>query len=161
MFLQNESIDSDLEHFEDIEDIEHTDNELLTPSKKEETKDAVVLADQQNRANSNSASLEDEDDSPEGMDDSLASYSQDDDSDEAEGLLLKGDSKELLEFRRSPHGLEFQVPATRSTLPGGYNPRHREPSYWYFSDHLSSASKTSPKIGEFCCFPYNEIGNRL
>lgn len=140
MVLQNESIDSDLEHFEDIEE---TDNEPLTPSKKEEANDEVVLADHQDGANSNSGSLEEDDDSPEDMDDTSTSYSQDDDSDEAEGLLLKDDSKDFSESRRLPrhNGVEFQVSATRSTLPGGYIPRHREPSYWYFSNHILSAPK--------------------
>ncbi|XP_038681839.1 CCAAT/enhancer-binding protein zeta [Tripterygium wilfordii] len=127
MVLQSESIDSDIEHFEDIEE---TDNEPPTPSKKEETNDEVALADHQDRANSNSDALEDEDDSPEDMDDSSASYSEHD-SDEAEGLLLNNDSKDLSESRRLPcaDGLEIQVSATKPTLPGGYDPRHREPSY--------------------------------
>ncbi|KAB1218311.1 CCAAT/enhancer-binding protein zeta [Morella rubra] len=120
MVLQNESVDEELEHFEDI--VEETDQEPTTASKKEESDSGVVnISD---AANSDSESSEHEDESP-------ASNSEDDVSDEAEDLLMRNDSKDLGESKIvSGHNeLQPQVPSKKSLLPGGYDPRHREPSY--------------------------------
>lgn len=83
-------------------------------------------------ANSSSDSSEDEGVFP-------SSYSDDDASDGAEGLFIRESSKDL----HKPKILSNQnavKPQAQSFLPGGYNPRHREPSYRYVSCHLFLAS---------------------
>lgn len=119
--LQSESVDEDLEHFEDI--VEETDNEPSTTPKKEEI--GVDLVGNSDKMDSESDSAEDEDDSP-------ASSSEDDVSDEDE-LLMEDSSKEPQESQpQSDHnGNQPLINSSGSSLPGGYDPRHREPSYWY------------------------------
>lgn len=119
MVLQNESVDDELEHFEDI--VEETDNEPSNASKKEENNTDL----HGDAANSQSDSSEDEGNLQ-------ASYSEDDESDDAEELLIRGDSNNHQKPNTlSDHKVQkTQVPPKRSSLPGGYNPRHREPSYW-------------------------------
>lgn len=128
MVLQSESVDEDLEHFEDI--MEETDNEPSTTPKKEEIK--VDLVENGDKIDSESDSAEDEDE-----DDSPASSSEDDVSDEEE-LLMGDSSKELQESQpQSDHnGNQPQINSSGSSLPGGYDPRHREPSYCN-ADHAS------------------------
>lgn len=121
MVLQNESIDEELEHFEDV--VEETNNELSTTSKKEENDGRLVHSS--DAAESDNESSEDEDESP-------PSNSEDDVSDEAEELLMRNDSKDLGESMTVSDHNEQQPQASskKSMLPGGYNPQHREPSYW-------------------------------
>jgi ribosome biogenesis protein MAK21 len=121
MVLQSESVDEDLEHFEDI--MEETDNEPSTTPKKEEIE--VDLVENGDKIDSESDSAEDEDDSP-------ATSSEDDVSDEEE-LLMEDSSKELQESQpQSDHnGNQPQINSSGSSLPAGYDPRHREPCYWY------------------------------
>ncbi|MED6118926.1 hypothetical protein PIB30_007086 [Stylosanthes scabra] len=129
MVLQNESIDEELEHFEDI--IEETDNEPSTVPKKQA--DNVTV---QNGADENSDS-----DSSEGKDD-LPASDDDDDSDGASeedaDFLLAKDEPSIKKPKSAPknkskstsgNGQQPQVSAKKSFLPGGYDPRHREPSY--------------------------------
>ncbi|PPD86089.1 hypothetical protein GOBAR_DD16986 [Gossypium barbadense] len=120
MMLQNESVDEDLEHFEDI--VEETASESSLPSKKEENNADICVGE---AANSDSYSSEDEGVLP-------SSYSDDD---------ISEDEKEL--FRETPKDQHHKEPkiisnqnaltSPKSTvkpfLPGGYDPRHREPSY--------------------------------
>ncbi|XP_012455742.1 protein SLOW WALKER 2 [Gossypium raimondii] len=120
MMLQNESVDEDLEHFEDI--VEETASESSLPSKKEENNADICVGE---AANSDSYSSEDEGVLP-------SSYSDDD---------ISEDEKEL--FREIPKDQHHKEPkiisnqnaltSPKSTakpfLPGGYDPRHREPSY--------------------------------
>nr|KYP54387.1 CCAAT/enhancer-binding protein zeta [Cajanus cajan] len=94
--LQNEAVDEELEHFEDV--IE-TDNAPSTVSNKQNNDVEVVHNGED--ANANTSSSESEDDLP-------ASSEDDDDSDD---------------------GHQSQLSAKKSTLPGGYDPRLREPSY--------------------------------
>ena len=119
MVLQNESIDEELEHFEDV--VEETDDEPNTTSKKEEH--VVGLVHGSDAAKSDSASSEDEDDTP---------ASDSEDVSDGEELLVRNDSKDLEESKTlSEHnGQQRQVSSKSSLLPGGYNLRHREPSYW-------------------------------
>lgn len=123
MVLQNESIDEELEHFEDV--IEETDNEPSTVSNKQDGD--IELVQNGDDANSKGGSSESEDDLP--------ASSQDDDSDdaseEADFLLERNEtnpkkSKSVL----NNEGPQSQVSTKKSILPGGYDPRHREPSYW-------------------------------
>ncbi|KAM4099639.1 hypothetical protein ACJW30_05G007100 [Castanea mollissima] len=118
MVLQNESIDEELEHFEDV--VEETDDEPNTTSKKEEH--VVGLVHGSDAAKSDSASSEDDDDTP---------ASDSEDVSDGEELLVRNDSKDLEESKTlSEHnGQQRQVSSKSSLLPGGYNLRHREPSY--------------------------------
>ncbi|XVF25270.1 hypothetical protein REPUB_Repub13aG0198800 [Reevesia pubescens] len=111
---QNESVDEDLEHFEDI--LEETDNAPTLPSKKEESNADIHGAE---AANSISDSSEDEVVLPSSN------------SDDAEELFIKESSKDLHKPKTisDQNALKPKISSTRSFLPGGYNPKHREPSY--------------------------------
>lgn len=116
MMLQDESVDDDLEHFEDV--IEETDNE---PGPVSEEKD-IELVHNSDTANSDHDSSEDDIDSP-------ASYSEDEASDEADEFLVRTDSKESKMVPDSSVQQPQVASSEKSALPGGYDPRHREPSY--------------------------------
>lgn len=123
MVLQNESIDEELEHFEDV--IEETDNEPSTVSNKQADDDRLVQNGDD--ANSGSGSSESEDDIP--------ASSEDDDSDDASedaDFLLAKNETDLKKSKSvsDNEGQQLQVSAKKSFLPGGYDPRHREPSFW-------------------------------
>ncbi|KAK8524739.1 hypothetical protein V6N13_015752 [Hibiscus sabdariffa] len=116
--LQNESVDEDLEHFEDI--VEETVAEPSLASKKEENNAGIHVGEA-----ANSDSSEDE-----GV---LPSYSDDDISEDANELIIRETPKD---FRvQEPKTISNQNASkppkstTKSFLPGGYDPRHREPSY--------------------------------
>ncbi|KAF3451979.1 hypothetical protein FNV43_RR08075 [Rhamnella rubrinervis] len=128
MVLQNESTDEELEHFEDI--VEETDNEPISVTDKQED-DARSVQKGAAAANSDKDSSED-DDEP------TASFSEDEVSDEAEELHLMDDSNatEKSKTVSSCNGQQPQASSGRSWLPGGYNPRHREPSFCN-ADHAS------------------------
>ncbi|XP_042482910.1 CCAAT/enhancer-binding protein zeta isoform X2 [Macadamia integrifolia] len=123
MMLQNELVDDDLEHFEDI--MEKTGNETgMSPVKQEQGTNEIVqtISDGLKTGDDSSSDLQD--------DDSLASYSEDgsdgvEDLFGGDGLNDVQDSKgESVSERSHP-----QVSSINSSMPGGYNPRHREPSY--------------------------------
>lgn len=123
MVLQSEFVDEDLEHFEDI--VEETDNESNTAPMNRENARLVNISD---GLESNSDSSKDLADSPD------VSFSSDDDiSDEADDLVMGDDLNNLQETRAMPNYGRHQSMESvmRSLLPGGYNPRLREPSYWY------------------------------
>ena len=134
--LQNESVDDDdLEHFEDV--VEETENE---PSIVKETEDKgnTVLEKQESAReffNSSENVKSESDDSSEEEDDPPPSDSESDVSDEGDELVIANDPKNLLESRTfsDDNGKQSQVSVTKPRLPGGYDPRHREPSYWYIS----------------------------
>ncbi|KAJ9184828.1 hypothetical protein P3X46_004516 [Hevea brasiliensis] len=118
MVMQNESVDEDLEHFEDI--VEETDNEPHMAAEAENDLESVQSGDKSNTAS----------DSSKGEHDSPVPSSDDDDSDKAEPLGEDGSK----EFEESPplstyNGNQPQISSKGCALPGGYNPRHREPSY--------------------------------
>ncbi|XP_038990337.1 CCAAT/enhancer-binding protein zeta [Phoenix dactylifera] len=105
--LQNESVDDDLEHFEDI--IEGTEDLSMTPSG--------------NSANSGCSSA-----SQAGKKLQNSNYKEDYDSEVDDGSRIKTVSDGSKE--------EVQPSHMRSKLPAGYDPRHREPSYCN-ADHAS------------------------
>ncbi|EOY27355.1 JHL06B08.2 protein, putative isoform 1 [Theobroma cacao] len=119
MVLQNESVDEDLEHFEDI--VEETDTGPTCASKKEENSADVHGGE---GANSDSNCSEDEDVLP-------TNYSDDDGSDDADELFIRESPNDPQKPKMISNQkvLKPQVSSTQSFLPGGYNPRHREPSY--------------------------------
>lgn len=123
MLLQNESTDEDLEHFEDI--VEETDDQTSTKlDQPNNDTESVPVGD--------SNSVEDDSSQEEGV--STSSDSESDVSDEADDLLVGDALKDVEETKPVPDQSRGKPQASdvRSSLPGGYNPRHREPSYWYF-----------------------------
>ncbi|KAH9665410.1 CBF domain-containing protein [Citrus sinensis] len=124
MVLQNESVDEDLEHFEDV--VEETDNEPSDASKIEEND--VKLVKRTDDAKSDSESSEDED--------IPTSDSEEDVSDQPEELIIRDNPKDLQKSKAPSHHVPQPPTSSKSSLPGGYNPRHREPSYCN-ADHVS------------------------
>ncbi|TXG68195.1 hypothetical protein EZV62_003130 [Acer yangbiense] len=121
MVVQNESADDDdLEHFEDI--VEETENEPSTAPKKEENND-VKTVNTIRDGNSDGDSSEDEDVTP-------PSDSEEDVSDESAELFIEDKSKDIKKSETLPdrNGNQAHV-SSKPSLPGGYDPRHREPSY--------------------------------
>ncbi|KAL2534208.1 CCAAT-binding factor [Abeliophyllum distichum] len=118
MVLQNESVDEDLEHFEDIVDDDNKQASLVP-----DNKDEVAQTSNENDSDSDS-SLD--------KGGSMTSGSDEDDLSEAYGLLGKGGADELKELKSASDregGDHLQRENDSLTLPGGYNPRHREPTY--------------------------------
>lgn len=117
--LQNEAVDADedIEHFEDIK--ENDDNQIIPTLDSTENKGHI--ADTKNGP-------EDESDSSLDEPGSAASDSEEDILNESDDLLGGGRLSKLEESKSTPdielHNGQHQM------LPGGYNPRHREPTYW-------------------------------
>ncbi|KAH1149412.1 hypothetical protein GLYMA_16G012100v4 [Glycine max] len=125
MVLQNESVDEELEHFEDV--IE-TDNEPSTVSTKQN--DDIGVVQNGEDGNSDSSSSESEDDLPASSEDD----DLDDDASEDADFLLAKNEKEHKKPKKSKsvsdkEGQQSQLSVKKSSLPGGYDPRHREPLY--------------------------------
>ncbi|KOM57021.1 hypothetical protein LR48_Vigan11g005300 [Vigna angularis] len=125
MVLQNESLDDELEHFEDV--IE-PDNEPSSLSNKQ--KDDVAVAKNGEDPNADASSSESEDDLPAASEDD----DSDDDGSEDAGFLLAKDETVHKESKKSKsvsnnESSQSQLSAEKSSLRGGYDPRHREPSY--------------------------------
>ena len=124
--LQNESIDDEFEHFEDV--MEETDKKPVTVSKK--PSDDIVPVQNADTANSDADSSENEDDQ-------LAS-SEDDDDDDLDDALEDGSfslEKSKMKHKKSKSESDdedekTQESAKKPVFPGDYDPRHREPSYW-------------------------------
>ncbi|KAA8540211.1 hypothetical protein F0562_024226 [Nyssa sinensis] len=125
MVLQNESVDEDLEHFEDI--VEETENQASSKSKKPDNAGETVHSSA--RIDADSDSSQDEVVSP-------TSAFEDDASDGSDDLLAGGEDLRESETIVDCNGHQPQVSDARSSFPGGYNPRHREPSYCN-ADHVS------------------------
>ncbi|XP_068659944.1 protein SLOW WALKER 2 [Aristolochia californica] len=124
LMLQNESVDDELEHFEDI--IEDTQNVPDTaPSSKLEY--SVGTAGANFVATSNDNNLSDSDDS----EDLPVSDSDDDKSSEGEDNFIVNVPLNGGKLEKTTNGEreQAQVPNIGSLLQGGYDPRHREPSY--------------------------------
>ncbi|KAJ4951263.1 hypothetical protein NE237_028095 [Protea cynaroides] len=124
MVLQSESVDEDLEHFEDI--MEETENEMgMSAVKQRQGTSGIVqnTSDGLKAGDNSSSDSQDED--------SLASYFEEDESDGVEDLL-GGDGLNDVRDSKGESVSECghpQVSSMGSSMPGGYNPRHREPSY--------------------------------
>ncbi|KAK4778070.1 hypothetical protein SAY87_018257 [Trapa incisa] len=115
MVLQNESMDEELEHFEDIKD--DSDNE---PSAKTDKTSNDVRSEDAEEGGSSSEE--------EAVHD--GSSSDDEAPEEDDGFVLNNvqESGELSE-NHSDGKHQSAIDGSLSVLPGGYNPRHREPSY--------------------------------
>lgn len=119
--LQNESNDDDLEHFEDI--TEEEEDKSSSVEKKTNTVEKAVPTNSAVTSNNDSSGDEA---------DSSASDSEDGDFNVAGSLNEDGfydltNTKNEAEESGKP-----TIPSKdTSLLPGGYNPRNREPSFWY------------------------------
>ncbi|XP_010261717.1 PREDICTED: CCAAT/enhancer-binding protein zeta isoform X2 [Nelumbo nucifera] len=134
--LQNESIDEDLEHFEDIiEEPEHKQG--LGPNmQQEKAVDDVMNSRDVGKSGSNSSSDSEDEDTP-------ASYSEEDGGSDGGEDLLMGEGMNVVENFKTVSNCDRGHPQNPSTgedsrassLPGGYNPLYREPSYCN-ADHV-------------------------
>lgn len=126
--LQNELIDEDLEHFEDMPE----DDAYAANTKQNEMVES---------ANAQSCAAVDIDsDALPCEDGSGPSGSEGTVSDDANDLLLEGGQRKLgAKPVTDGNGLASEVTTVRTTSPGGYSPRHREPLYWYLSVFCCSA----------------------
>lgn len=116
--LQSELVDEELEHFEDI--VEEADNKEINDSREENNSGSII-----DDSVKDGDSSEEEDGLP------VSSSSDDELSDEAAELLIKNVSPSTRGVELSKNKIDQSgVNSTDSLLPGGYNPRHREPSYW-------------------------------
>ncbi|PKI43812.1 hypothetical protein CRG98_035823 [Punica granatum] len=115
MIQQNELVDEELEHFEDIK--EDSDNE------------AGVESNKQNDVKSHDAEGESSSSEDEVLDDAPASSSDDEAAEEGDEFLLKDVQENGKGGGHDNNKNQISLDSSRSMLPGGYNPRHREPSY--------------------------------
>ncbi|XP_076913735.1 protein SLOW WALKER 2-like [Bidens hawaiensis] len=117
MVLQNEMADEEIEHFEDI--IEETDPDKAAGGSGEDVrlKDGV---------DDNEDDVEDDGGSPPpSSDDEFSDKEDDGDLLEFEGLTNLQETKK----KSGQTASQPQVRDAKSSLPGGYDPRHREPNY--------------------------------
>ncbi|WMV22535.1 hypothetical protein MTR67_015920 [Solanum verrucosum] len=117
MMLQSESVDEDLEHFEDI--TEEDDNQ---PNPPNQTDNASEVAQEAKHLENGNHSLPEEGNS---------SCESDDDSVQAEESPARGDLDEPNDPRLMS-GFNKLLPEgsnDKLLLPGGYDTRHREPSF--------------------------------
>lgn len=130
---QNESADDDIEHFKDI--VEETENQAPTTSPEKPDKDVEVANGSDGIDSESDTSLDEGGGSP-------MSGFEDGDSDEGDELLVGGGGLNDLQATRKMSDLntiQSKVSGVKkSLLPGGYDPRHREPSYWYVKNNLRS-----------------------
>lgn len=117
--LQSESVDDDLEHFVDI--TEEDDDQPNPPIQKD---NASEVAQEAKHLENGNHSLPEEGNS---------SSESDDDSLQAEESPARGDLDEPKNARLMS-GFNKLLPEgsnDKLLLPGGYDTRHREPSFWY------------------------------
>ncbi|KAK2998509.1 hypothetical protein RJ639_024601 [Escallonia herrerae] len=144
LVLQNESADDELEHFEDV--VEDTDNQTSIASERMNNGGEAHIEDDADTDNSDSL---DEGGSP-------IFVSEDEASDEGNDFTLRGGSSDPQESRTLASDADQNEPQpkksnVKSALPGGYDPRHREPSYcnadrvsWW--ELMVLASHTHPSV---------------
>lgn len=127
MVVQRESVEEeeDVEHFEDV--IEGDD---VDPNKKAENDENVVEVDHDGVEKS-SRDGDSSSDDEEALAIRLSDEEDDNASDDSEELI-RNETPQLEEVMEVSNDMEkrSQPPMRPSSLPGGYDPRHREPSYW-------------------------------
>ncbi|CAH9118594.1 unnamed protein product [Cuscuta europaea] len=114
MMLQLDSVDDDLEHFEDVKEDENQEN----PTTNGGTVVVERVAQPDDESDSGSSSLEE------------GSFDSEDDG-QLDNLFAKRGSREPNKSTPSSDlsKLEAQSKNGNLFMPGGYNPRHREPSF--------------------------------
>lgn len=117
--LQSESVDEDLEHFEDVK--EDDENQASPATTKTVNVEGVTHSNDE--LNNESSSLD------EGG--NLSSDSEEDV--QLDDLLVENGSDEPKKSTPNSNSnrLEPQISSGSLSMPGGYNLRHREPSFWY------------------------------
>ncbi|KMT04769.1 hypothetical protein BVRB_7g169480 [Beta vulgaris subsp. vulgaris] len=154
MAIQNEADDEDIEHFEDApDDTENLpDTEANLPisnnSDKEGTDSKLDSDDEQTNSR-----LDSDDDSAQEEEASSASSDEDVSGDDEDLLMKKNVEKpqESNSSKLSEDNGNRRESLTKPSLPGGYDPRHREPSFCN-ADHTSwwelivLASHTHPSV---------------
>lgn len=116
--------EEDVEHFEDVKDEDDTE-----PIKESEKEGNDVEVDHEE---DKITSRDDDDDSSDDEEALAVRQSDEEDdyaSDDGEELIIKETPKETMEVSNDSEKRN-QAPLKSSYLPGGYDPRHREPSYW-------------------------------
>lgn len=126
MILQNESADDDNEHFEDVLDDAENDVEAI-PDKP----NVCEVASSRNACETNDSSNSSSDER-----DCLTFGSENEVSDEGDDIFAAGvlndPGEPKVGFEHTgPQSLVLNENKSKASLPGGYDPRHREPSYWY------------------------------
>ncbi|MCL7036567.1 hypothetical protein MKW94_002438 [Papaver nudicaule] len=120
MVLQNESVDDDdIEHFEDI--VEGTENESKPAVVKQPEQAVIVVPNNNDGVKSDPDSSDSEEVELSGSD----LESEDSDGDD----MLKRGSNTVGPLKTDGSSGRTQPPNDKLSLPGGYDPRHREPSY--------------------------------
>ncbi|CAH8359277.1 unnamed protein product [Eruca vesicaria subsp. sativa] len=126
MVVQRESVveEEDVEHFEDVKEEDDID-----PIKEAEKEGNVVEVDHED---DKITSRDDDDDNSSDDEEALAARQSDEEddyaSDDGEELFIKETSQKTMEVVNDSEKIS-QAPLKSSCLPGGYDPRHREPSY--------------------------------
>ncbi|CAN0877761.1 Protein SLOW WALKER 2 [Linum grandiflorum] len=120
MVLQSEALDDEDEHFEDV--VEDA-NDNGTPAITNEDLINIPTDERNENVDHESDSSSDEEDN------AVASSSEDDESDEDAQLIREDRSEEVTTLTPEPSNEKTEHCSKKSSLPGGYDPRHREPSY--------------------------------
>ncbi|KAI3838081.1 hypothetical protein MKW98_009032 [Papaver atlanticum] len=122
MVLQSESVDDDdVEHFEDI--VEGTENKSEPALLEQPESTVTVVPDNHDGAKIDPDSSDSEEVELSGLD--LESEDNDSDGDD----ILKRGSNTVGQLKTDGSSGGTQPPNVKLSLPGGYDPRHREPSY--------------------------------
>ncbi|KAG2321781.1 hypothetical protein Bca52824_014994 [Brassica carinata] len=126
MVVQRESVveEEDVEHFEDVKD--EDDTEPIKESEKEEND--VEVDHEEDKTTSRDEDDSSSDDEEEALEVRQSDEEDDYASDDGEELFIKETPKETMEVSNDSEK-RSQAPLKSSCLPGGYDPRHREPSY--------------------------------
>ncbi|GAB4841942.1 auxilin-like clathrin-binding protein required for normal clathrin function [Ancistrocladus abbreviatus] len=145
MVLQNESVDEELEHFEDVPD--ETNDQPVTDIEELKAEASVPRTD---------SGVDIDRDSSQDEEAPSASSTEDDASDDAEDFIPGKSFEEPPESKSNDKlfdhsGSQHLESFTKASLPGGYDPRHREPSYcnadrasWW--ELLALASHAHPSV---------------
>ncbi|CAI0462522.1 unnamed protein product [Linum tenue] len=114
LVLQNEAVDEEDEHFEDVVE----ENDKKDPTDLPTMDESIEKEDHEHESDSSSEDEEEDDDDDDGSDDDA-------------GQLLRVDYSEKVQSEPEPNkdDLKADTILARAPLPGGYDPRHREPSY--------------------------------
>ncbi|KNA07363.1 hypothetical protein SOVF_172630, partial [Spinacia oleracea] len=133
MAIQSEAVDEDLEHFEDaIDDLEHFEDAPDDTEDSPGTEEEAILPSGNGGDVENDIKLDSDNDSSEDEEASLAFSSEEDMSGEDEDLLMRKNIEKPQESSSSklPEDSGKQLESLpKQLLPGGYDPRHREPSF--------------------------------
>nr|GMC71042.1 CCAAT/enhancer-binding protein zeta [Ipomoea batatas] len=123
MMLQSESVDEDLEHFEDVK--EDDENQASPATTKTVNVEGVTHSNDE--LNNESSSL-----------DEGGNLSSDSEDVQLDDLLVENGSDEPKKSTPNSNSnkLEPQISSGSLSMPGGYNLRHREPSFCN-ADHVS------------------------